>query len=253
MPSSIRSGPRVGEVQAAGALPAAPREEGRPRHEGDLLLLERLLEELGGVEALRERDPEEEAALRLRPAHPLREVPLERGQHRVPPLAVDLADRLHVAVEEPVLRHLVRHHLAEGAGVEVGALLHLHEARDHRLRRHHPGDAQPRGERLAQRREVEHVAGELALPLRAVVQLGVDLDDRRQVLALVAELAVGVVLDDRSPVVVGELDEPPPPLEAQGHPRRVLEVRAGCRGTSARPAAAPRAAPRRARRRRSAR
>jgi hypothetical protein len=57
------------------------------------------------------------------------------------------------------------------------------------------------------------------------VQLRVDLDDRGQVLALVAELSVGVVLDDRGPVVVGELDQPPPPLEAQGDARRVLEVR----------------------------
>ncbi len=128
-------------------------------------------------------------------------------------------------VEEAVLRHLVGDHLAERAAVEVGPLLHLHETGDHRLGRHHPRDAQPRGEGLAERREVQHVAGELALPLRAVVELGVDLDDRGQVLPLVAELSVGVVLDDGRAVVVGELDEAPAPLEAQGDTRGVLEVR----------------------------
>jgi hypothetical protein len=57
------------------------------------------------------------------------------------------------------------------------------------------------------------------------VVLGVDLHDRRQVLPAVAQLAVGIVLDDRRAVVGGELDQAPPPLEAERHAGRVLEVR----------------------------
>ena len=73
--------------------------------------------------------PEEEPALRPRPADPRREVPLEGREHGVAPLAVDGPDPLHVAVEEAAAGHLVRDVLAERAGVEVRALLDLDELR----------------------------------------------------------------------------------------------------------------------------
>ena len=107
--------------------------------------------------------------------------------------------RLHVPVEEPALGDLVRDVLAERRGVEVGALLDLDELRDDDLGRDDPRDPEARRERLRERREVEDVAGEGALAVRAAVRLGVELHERREVLALVPELAVGVVLDDRDP------------------------------------------------------
>ena len=83
----------------------------------------------------------------------------------------------------------------------------------HRRRRHRPAEADPGGEDL---REGAEVDDEVA---------AVELVERRQRLAAVAQQPVGVVLDDEQLVQAGQLDQPPPPLERQRHPGRVLEAR----------------------------
>src|SRR5262249_18488819 len=72
-------------------------------HEGDVLL-ERRLKELVRIHPLRQRDPQEQASLRMSPAHFCREVLLQSLHHHIAPLAIDAADQLDVLVEEVVAR-----------------------------------------------------------------------------------------------------------------------------------------------------
>lgn len=65
------------------------------------------------------------------PADPFREVLLQRCENRIPPLAVDRPNLTDMAVEEAPSRHLVSHHLDEGAGMEVRPLLGPDEPLDH--------------------------------------------------------------------------------------------------------------------------
>lgn len=84
------------------------------------------------------------------PADPFREVLLQRCENRIPPLAVDRPNLTDMAVEEAPSRHLVGHHLDEGAGMEVRPLLGPDEPLDHLQRGDHPAEAQPRGEALGE-------------------------------------------------------------------------------------------------------
>src|ERR1019366_5140425 len=58
-----------------------------------------------------------------------------------------------------------------------------------------------------------------ALPISGVEAL-----DRRHALALIQQLAVGRVLEDDDVILLGELDETPPPRQAHRAARRVLVV-----------------------------
>lgn len=59
------------------------------------------------------------------------------------------------------------------------------------------------------------------------MELALEHDQRREVFALVAELAARVVLDELDARPGGQLDQPASPLELEGHSRGVLEVREG--------------------------
>ena len=148
----VRRDPRTARVIAA-----AQRMEGVPGHVGDARL-QGAVEQLQAVEPGRQGRPEEEAAGRARPAGVRREVPGQRLEHGVAALVVDVAQLAHVAVEEAAAGGLPGHHLGERGGVQVGALLELHQPVDDLRRRHHPADAQAGGKRLRQGAHVDDVA-----------------------------------------------------------------------------------------------
>ena len=85
----------AGEVQPHRRAAAAVEERGAAGHEGDVLL-QRAGQQVGGVDVVGQRRPEEQPALRVGPLGLAREVLGQRVEHRVAPAAVDLAQRVHV-------------------------------------------------------------------------------------------------------------------------------------------------------------
>ena len=90
----------------------------------------------------------------------------ERVEHRVAALAVEVLEDLDLAL--PVLGREVLddHHLVERRRAQHGRLAGEHQLLADGVRRQHPADPQPGGERLAERAEVEHVLLVTARPDR---------------------------------------------------------------------------------------
>ncbi len=147
----------------------------------------------------------------------------ERFHHHVAPLAIDAANQLDVLVEEVIARHFVGHHLDKRRGVQVGALLELHKFGDHVWRRHNPSQTQSRRQGFRKRAQVNHVADVVSVVAAQV--LPIEHDQRRKVLALIAELAIRIVLDDWDSIAVGQQNQFVAAAFSERRPARVLEVR----------------------------
>ena len=179
--------------------------------EGDVLA-QRLRQQVGGVDVVRQRRPAEQAAGGVRPGRPFGEEPLQRLEHRVAALAVDAAEVVDVAAPVALAEVLANEVLGQGRGAEVGRLLSQHHLLHHRRRRAEPAEPDPGREDLGEGAEVEDVVA------------AVELVQRLDRLALVAQQAVRVVLDHDQLALAGELDQPPPPLGRHRHPGGVLEA-----------------------------
>ena len=59
----------------------------------------------------------------MRAGRPCRQVPLQAGQHQVPPLFIQGTDPADIGVQVIVLQIGIRHHLRQGAGLKIRALL----------------------------------------------------------------------------------------------------------------------------------
>ena len=70
-------------------------------------------EQLDRIDAVRELDPQEVAALGTRPAGCVAELALERGEHRVPACSQLGADALEIGLEQPAAHELVHGRLAD--------------------------------------------------------------------------------------------------------------------------------------------
>ncbi len=102
--------------------------------------------------------------------------------------------------------------------MQVGSLFGQHHLAGDLGRGHDPAQAQAGGDELGEGAEVKDVAP---------ASLGVEDDQGRQVLPLVAQLTVGVVLHDGHAVAIGQLYQPLPPLQGEGHAGGVVEVGQG--------------------------
>ena len=202
----------TGEVEPHGRAAAAVEERGAAGDERHVLA-QRAREQVGGVDVVGQRRPDEQPAARPGPLRLAREVLVERlEQHVAPPPVVLAQDGEHVA---PVaLREVLDDEvLGERRRAEVGALLAEVELLEHGARGGGPAEAEPGREDLRERAEVDHV-------LAAVERV-----ERRQRLALVAQQAVGIVLEHEDLALLGDLDQPAAAIQGHRHAGRVLERR----------------------------
>ena len=212
-PSRISSSRDTGEVEPHRAGAAALLDVcGLAGDEGDVLS-KRLGQQVSGVDVAGEGRPDEQPPGRLGPARLRREVTLERGDHRVSALAIDPDQAGDIVLPALLGEVLADEVLGQGRGAEVGGLLAKHELLHHRRRGHRPAQPDPRGEDLREGAEVDDVVA------------AVELVERRQRLALVAQQPVGIVLEHQQLVLAGQLDQPPPSLQRERRPGRVLEAR----------------------------
>ena len=204
---------RCGEVDAervAGLVLIG--EERGARHDADLLF-KRLLDERLHVDARRQVAPGEEAAVERVPGDVRREVLLHQVEQEGALLRVERAQAVEVRLVVVLGHKAVAEHLRPDIRVHVLALLADGHLGEHRLRADRVADAHARGDDLRERAGVEHDA------------LLVEGLDRRQRLAGIAQVAVGVVLEDHHAVLLGEIVELFALLEAHRDAGGVLEIR----------------------------
>src|SRR5207244_2083958 len=77
-------------------------------------------EELGGVEVIRQLEPDEVPALRSGPAGTPAQAQLERLEHRVPAPAEQVTHTFDVALEQPAPQKLVQRRLRDERRRDVG-------------------------------------------------------------------------------------------------------------------------------------
>ena len=196
-------------------LRAAPVEERRATgHERDVLV-ERAREQVGRVDVVRQRRPDEQPALRMRPRALRAEALGERVEHDVAPAAVDLLQRVHVVLPAPAREVRRDEELRQRRRAQVGRLLADVHLLEHRPRADAPAQPHARREDLRERAEVDD---EVAAVERV---------ERRQRLALVAQQAVRVVLEDEQLALADDLDEALAARQRHRRPGRVLERRDG--------------------------
>ena len=133
--------------------------------------------------------------------------------HRVAALLERLLGALHPRLEVAGLAVGGEPGLGDHAGRDVGVLGVLGDRGGQRLGRDDVADAEPRGDRLRERRHRHHALA------------AVELEERRRRLARPAQEAVRIVLDDHEVVLLGELEDALAPLERHRGAARVLEVR----------------------------
>src|SRR5450756_762963 len=119
-------------------------------------------------------------------------------KHYVAAFAIDLANQLHMLVEEAIARDFVGHELSERRSVQVGALLQLRQLADDFWRSDDPPQSKPGSQRLRESAQVDGVADRIAVVAAEV--LAVEHDQRWEVLAFITQLAVRVGFDDRNAV-----------------------------------------------------
>ena len=210
-------GGRVAVGQPHRAGPEAVGEERRARHVGhpggDRARQHRLR-----VDAGREGEPDVEAPVGDVPPAGRRHQVVERVDHRVAALAVHLAELLDLAL--PVVGGEVCRdgHLRELRRAQRRGLLGQHQLLAHRVRRQRPADPEPGREGLGERAEVDHALG-LVGP------------QRPQRLAVEAEQAVGVVLEDQDVLAPADVEDLGPPREPRGSRRPGCGSSGSCRGT----------------------
>ncbi len=204
--------PRV--VQAHRRAAAAVEERCPAGHEGDVVP-QPAREEVGGVDVVGQRRPDEQAALRLRPGRLRRQVLGQGLEHHVAAPAVEGHEVAQVP--PPVTRcEEARHEvLGQRRGAQVRALLAEVHLRQHGPRRGGPAETQPGGEDLREGPEVDDVVTAVQRPQRG------------HRIALEADEAVRVVLQDQQLPLARDGHEAPAPLHGHGDARRVLEGRDG--------------------------
>ncbi len=116
-------------------------------------------------------------------------------------------------------RDIVQHHPVERAGMQVARLLDENQLVDDRPRRRDPADAQPRRDRLREGAAIEHAAGVDAAGARRVER-----QQRGQRGAVIAQLVIGRVLDERQAERGGAGDQILPLGKRQALAGRVLEI-----------------------------
>ena len=164
------------------------------------------------VHAVRQAAPDVHAAPRLFIAHAEMRERIEFLAHKVAVAAVDLAECGKRAIIAPVvqihaeelLRHPVRGHQPHRDKI-AQRTDEIAVARDE-------GKAQPRNEGEGERIDVNDIS-------RCVKRF-----DRRELIAVVDELARRVLLHDRNAVAAGKLHELLAPLERQNAARGVVEA-----------------------------
>ena len=113
-------------------------------------------------------------------------------EHHVPPRAVDLDQAVDVLAPGALGEVLAHEVLGQRRSAEVGGLLAQPDLLQDGRRRGDPADPYPRGEDLGKGAEIEDVVP------------SVERVERPLRLAVVAQQAVGVVLDDQHLVHAGE-------------------------------------------------
>src|SRR5450759_1503457 len=78
-------------------------------------------------------------------------------KHYVAAFAIDLANQLHMLVEEAIARDFVGHELREGRSVQVRALLQLRQLADDLRRSDDPSQSKPGSQRLRECTQVNDV------------------------------------------------------------------------------------------------
>src|SRR5450631_1779770 len=220
------SGVRKIQAHVAGAFAAVfsrtvggiERIAGHERH----ILLDRSLEDRLHVQPFGQRHPEKQAALRMRPGYCGREELFESLKHYVAAFAIDLTNQLDVFVEESIAGDLVGYELREGRSVQVGTLLQLRQLADDLRGRDDPSQTKAGSQRLRECAQVNDVANGIAVVAAQV--LAVEHNERRKVLAFIAQLAVRVVFDNRNAVAVRQEHQFVAAAFRQGGSGRVLEV-----------------------------
>src|SRR3954452_1460116 len=139
------------------------------------------------------------------PRHFLGEELVQGLQHDVATLVVNAANEFHVFVEEVICRNLVGHHLVEGAGVQVGALLQLYEFADDLTGRNNPAQAQSGSECLRERAEINDVSEGISIVAAKVN--AVENGQGGEMVSLVTKLSVGIVFDEWDSVLVSQKDQ----------------------------------------------
>jgi len=146
MPSRIHSGFILREIQAEIAIPQDPFIGGKENYCREQKATFRFNAARNTsllTISLRQPDPQEQATLRSGPVYSGREELFQwrpasrfavRGKRRK-----NLPD---MPIQESIARRLVRHHLNEDAGVQIGALFDLHQFSDHLRRAGHPCQTQ---------------------------------------------------------------------------------------------------------------
>src|SRR4029453_13341387 len=131
--------------------------------EGDVLA-QGFGEQVGGVDVVGQRRPEEEPALGPNPGRLLGKVPIEGGEHRLPTGPVDLDEVGDVAAPAALAEVLADEVLAERRGGGCRGLLAEADLLQHGWRGGDPADPDARGEDLGEGAEVEDVVA----PVEAV-------------------------------------------------------------------------------------
>ena len=189
---------------------ALSRVEGGAGDEGDAVIY-RLHEELGRIDA-RYLKPEEESALRRMVAGVGRQVFFEGGVHSVAFLAVMGDDLRQEAVEVSKAAVFIDEGLRDDARAEVGPLLDHHHLLDQLGRADDPRHARAGRQYLGEGAGIDDAP---ALIHR---------EDGRHMLSVVAEVSVGIVLEDDEVVFLGDLEQLCAALFGERRSRRVLEV-----------------------------
>ena len=204
----------AGEVQPHRVAPAAVEERRLPGYERDVVA-QRAGQQVGGVDEVRQRGPDEQAAGGPRPLGLTREVVRQGVEHGVAARPVDGGERIDVVAPAAPLEIGLHHQLRERRGAEVGSLLAEVDLLEHGRRRDHPAEPDARREDLREGAEVHHV------------DAAVERVEGRGRVALVAQQAVGVVLEHEQLALVCHLHQPSPARQGHRHARRVLEARHG--------------------------
>ena len=146
------------------------------------------------------RQPGQHVQARRRPDRPdVGHVPRESVQHPVATRSIRHPQPAQVTVELAVGDEVGERQLVDGGRPEVRDLLGARDRVGQRLRDEQPAEPKTRSERLAGTPRVHDAVGRQPL-------------DRADRLAVVAELGVVVVLDDRPAPALGPRDEGGPPL-----------------------------------------
>src|SRR5215469_4260583 len=181
----------------------------------------RCLEQSLRVSSNRHRHPQEEASLGMRPRDFVWEVLVQRLQHGIAPLAINLPNQLDVLIEEAVACNFVSYILIECGSMQISCLLQLHQLGDDIFWSHDPRQADSWRQSLGEGTEVNHIADGEGIVTADI--LPVEDDQRRNVLALVTQLAVGIVFYNRDAVLVGEQDQLMPPAFGESDACWILE------------------------------